>query len=99
MISQPMKGKTKEEILRVKEKAVKSLAEKGYEVVNTYFEDFNEAKFKNVPLAYLAKSLEVMAECDCVYFCKGWEDTRGCQLEHHAAVEYGMDIIEDYSKD
>lgn len=97
MISQPMKGRTKEEILRVKEKAVKSLNEKGYEVINTYFEDFDESNFKNKPLAYLAKSLEAMATVDCVYFCKGWEKTRGCILEHHAAIEYGLDVIEDYT--
>lgn len=99
MISQPMAGKTREEILQVKEKAVKSLKEKGYEVINTYFEDFNESEFKNKPLAYLAESLKEMAKCDCVYFCKGWETTRGCKLEHFAAMEYGLDIIEDYTKD
>lgn len=40
MISQPMNGLTDEQILAVKAKAVKSLEEKGYEVVNTFFEDF-----------------------------------------------------------
>lgn len=39
MISQPMNGKSDEEILAEKEKAVKILSDKGYEIVNTYFVD------------------------------------------------------------
>lgn len=32
-------------------------------------------------------------ECTTVYFCKGWEQTRGCRMEHDAAVAYGMEIL------
>ena len=39
MISQTMGGKTEQEILQTREKAVAALTEKGYEVLNTYFED------------------------------------------------------------
>lgn len=90
MISQPMNGKTEEEILVTKEKAVKSLIEKGYEVHNTYFEDFKADDSKNIPLKYLAKSLDEMSKCDAVYFCNGWEKARGCRIEHDAAVAYGL---------
>lgn len=27
------------------------------------------------------------------YFCKGWENTRGCRIEHEAAKAYGLEII------
>lgn len=37
MLSQPMAGKTDEEIVATREKAIKVLEEKGYEVVNTLF--------------------------------------------------------------
>ena len=37
MLSQPMAGKTDEEIIEIREKAMKALKEKGYEVVNTLF--------------------------------------------------------------
>lgn len=46
-----------------------------------------------IPLCFLAKSLENMSLCHTVYFCKGWENARGCKIEHEAAVAYGLDII------
>ena len=39
MLSQPMNGKTEKEILQTRERAVKALTEKGYDVVNTSFTD------------------------------------------------------------
>ena len=39
MLSQPMAGKTDEEIVATREKAIKALKEKGYEIVNTLFTD------------------------------------------------------------
>lgn len=35
MLSQPMAGKTDEEIVATREKAIEVLKEKGYEIVNT----------------------------------------------------------------
>ena len=39
MISQPMAGKTEEEIKVTRDKAIKKLNELGYELVNTLFTD------------------------------------------------------------
>ena len=39
MLSQPMAGKTDEEIIATREKAVAALKAKGYEIVNTLFTD------------------------------------------------------------
>ena len=39
MLSQPMAGKTDEEIRATREKAIAVLKEKGYEIVNTLFTD------------------------------------------------------------
>lgn len=46
-----------------------------------------------IPLCFLAKSLENMSLCHAAYFCKGWENARGCKIEHDAAVAYGLEII------
>lgn len=97
MISQPMNGKTDEEIEYKRSTTIHALNNKGYAVVNTFF-DFNHDKLKatgygNIGLYYLAKSLEAMSACDAVYFCKGWEDARGCRIEHDAAKEYGLELI------
>ena len=100
MLSQPMAGKTDEEIASTREKAIAALQERGYEVVNTLFTDewySKEAMEKRgvvqIPLCFLAKSLENMSLCHAAYFCKGWEKARGCKIEHDAAVAYGLDII------
>ena len=46
-----------------------------------------------IPLCFLAKSLENMSLCHAAYFCKGWENARGCRIEHEAAKAYGLTII------
>lgn len=100
MLSQPMAGKTNEEIVATREKAIADLEARGYEVVNTLFtdewysKDAMEARgVVQIPLCFLAKSLENMSLCHAAYFCKGWEKARGCKIEHDAAVAYGLDII------
>ena len=98
MISQPMAGKTEEEIQVTRNKAINKLNELGYELVNTLFTDEWVAKEKsndvtNVPLWFLAKSLQRMSECDAVYFCNGWVKARGCNVEHTAADLYGLELI------
>jgi len=100
MLSQPMAGKTDEEIIATRDKAVKTLTEKGYEVVNTLFtdewyskENMEKRGVVQVPLCFLAKSLENMSLCHAAYFCKGWEQARGCRIEHDAAIAYGLQIL------
>ena len=100
MLSQPMAGKSEEEIKVTREKAIKALEAKGYEVVNTLFTDewysnesMKERGVIQIPLCFLAKSLENMSLCHAAYFCKGWEQARGCRIEHYAAVAYGLAII------
>lgn len=100
MLSQPMAGKTDDEIKETREKAFKTLENKGYEIVNTLFTDEWYSKEKmaergvvQIPLFFLAKSLENMSLCHAAYFCKGWENARGCRIEHEAAKAYGLDII------
>lgn len=100
MLSQPMAGKSEEEIVATRNAAIKTLEEKGYEVINTLFTDewySKDAMIKrgvmNIPLCFLAKSLENMSLCDAVYFCKGWEKARGCKIEYDVATAYGVEIL------
>ena len=100
MLSQPMAGKTNEEIVATREKAINALKEKGYEIVNTLFTDewyskdaMTERGVVQIPLCFLAKSLENMSLCHAAYFCKGWENARGCRIEHEAAVAHGLEIL------
>lgn len=100
MLSQPMAGKTEEEIIATRERAIAALKKRGYEIINTLFTDewYSKESMKkrgveNIPLCFLAKSLENMSLCYAAYFCKGWENARGCKIEHEAAKAYGLTII------
>ena len=100
MLSQPMAGKTEQEITATRDRAIAALEGMGYEVVNTLFTDewYSSESMKkrdvvNIPLCFLAKSLENMSLCHAAYFCKGWENARGCKIEHEAAKAYGVKII------
>ena len=91
MISQPMKGKTEKEIKDEREELVKKLQEEGHEVLETVFEDFD---CYASPIAYLARSIEFLDKADAVVFMKGWENARGCKIEHEVAQKYGKYIKE-----
>ena len=100
MLSQPMAGKTKEEIIATRGRAIAALKKRGYEIINTLFTDewYSQESMKErgvvqIPLCFLAKSLENMSLCHAAYFCKGWENARGCKIEHEAAKAYGLTII------
>lgn len=100
MISQPLNGKADEEITRTREAAIKALESMGYEVINTLYksewysrEAMAERGVIHIPLCFLAKSLNQMCGVNAVYFVKGWENARGCRIEHEAAKAYGVDIL------
>lgn len=100
MISQPMARKTDDEIVQTRDRALMHLEELGYSTVNTLFTDewYSKESMEargvvQIPLCFLAKSLENMSLCHAAYFCKGWEQARGCRIEHEAAKAYGLEII------
>lgn len=102
MISQPMRGKTEEEIIAARNEASQRLENMGYTVVDTYYNKYSVPCYaNNGALYHLGQSLTEMARCDAVYFCKGWEDARGCRIEHEAAKAYDgiMCIYEEATTD
>lgn len=94
-ISQPMRDKTDEEILEVREKAIKSATELLGEPVEVIDSFFQNAPHDAKPLWFLGKSLELLADADVVFFAKDWEKYRGCRIENTCAIEYGITVIED----
>lgn len=92
-ISQPMREKTDEEILAVRERAIESVERQigdSVEVIDSFFQS---APVDAKPLWYIGESIKLLAEADVVYFAKGWEEARGCRIEHTCAVEYGIKPI------
>lgn len=97
-ISQPMRNKTDEEILKEREKAIQKAKEVCGEEVEVIDSFFQSAPANAKPLWFLGKSLELLSTADIVYFARGWHEARGCKIEHECAIEYGIDTIEDYSE-
>lgn len=90
-ISQPMNGRTDEEILAERKAAidiVKATISEEVEELDTFF-----AEGLKSPLHYLAKSIEYLADADLAVFLKGWEHARGCSIEHQCCVDYGIDVM------
>ena len=102
MLSQPMAGKTEEEITATRDRAIARLEQLGYEVVNTRFTDewyshetMEKRGVVNPPLCFLARSLTNMSLCDAAFFCRGWANARGCKIEHEVAKAYGVTILHE----
>lgn len=93
-ISQPMNGKSDEEILAVREQAIKTAKEmigREVEVIDSFFQN---APADAKPLWYLGESLKLLSTADVAYFAEGWDEARGCKIERECAKEYGIDRIE-----
>ena len=90
-ISQPMNGKTNEEIENERNYIIDKLRENEcVEIIDSFFKD---APHDTKPLWYLGESIKLMSEADVVFFCNGWQTARGCQIEHDCALEYGIDTM------
>ncbi len=94
MISQPMRGKTNEQIRVERKRAVELLESWGYEVIDTVL-DIDEPPLMNPGIYFLAKSIDFMSQVDTVFFMEGWESARGCKIEHEIAVAYGLRVLHE----
>lgn len=92
MISQPMGNKTNEQIRAEREEIVQELAKRNYEVIDTIFEE-EAPKGTNIPVYYLGKSIEALSKADKVLFMNGWENARGCKIEHEICLRYEIPVI------
>lgn len=97
-ISQPMKGKTDEEILSERNRAIKviqeTISKEDIEIIDSFLK--KEAPTRvNEPLWHLGGSLMILSTADIAYFVKGWDEARGCKIEHECAVQYGLKTIEE----
>jgi hypothetical protein len=91
-VSQPMRGRTDEEILAERERLEELAREKcggDAVIVDSFFKDFN-----GNALQFLGKAIGVLAEADAAIFGKGWENARGCRIEHLCCQEYGIEVID-----
>ena len=99
-ISQPMMGKS-DELISAERKLiierVKSMYGNDVEILDSLFNDYNTSDIKRPPVAFLGKSLEVLAQADVAFFSSGWKSARGCRIEYDVARLYGIRVTGDES--
>lgn len=96
-ISQPTRDKTDEQIKEERNKAIVDAVKKtkaleliDFDVIDRFFEG---SPAKATPLWCLGKNIKLLRRADIVYFCKDWEKSNGCIIEHECAVRYGKKCI------
>ena len=91
-VSQPMNGKTNEEILAERERLISKVKDVhgDVEVIDSFFQD---APVDARPLWFLGKSLELLSTADIAVFAPGWDVARGCRIEHQCCLDYGIEIF------
>ena len=94
-ISQPMRGKTDEEILAEREQVIKEImaAHPDAEVIDSFLD--KDIPEKHIGVKCLARSIEMLDDADEVWFMDGWQDARGCRIEHDIAEAYNIPIHHD----
>lgn len=92
-ISLPISGQ--EEDARKKVERMKdTLREKGYLPVSP----FEITKGKNPQYEdHICTDLREMLDCDAILFCKGWEQSCGCLIEHHTAMQFMAHNKKDFN--
>ena len=89
-----MRGKTVEEIENERTAALiiaESILGEKVEEVKSFFKGAD----KESPLYMLGESIKDMSKADVVYFVHGWQEARGCRIEHECAIEYGLYILKE----
>lgn len=105
-ISQPMTGKSEEEILATRQKEIDKIHQlfdaDGVEIniIASYIDDATRKHFKehvsddiNWDIFWLSQSLERLAMADIIWLCDGWEYSNGCNIELECATRYGVGIM------
>lgn len=93
-ISQPMRGRSSEEIEEERAEILEYVNQAYGECreVPTHFSDAVVDKLK--PLECLGISIEMLSRSDVAVFAPGWENARGCRIEHECALQYGYKIVD-----
>ena len=105
-ISQPMTGKSEEEILATRQKEIENIHQlfdaDGVEIniIASYIDDATRKHFKehvsddiNWDIFWLSQSLERLAMADMIWLCDGWEYSKGCNVELECAIQYGLGVM------
>lgn len=91
-ISGPITGTT--DYMERFKKAQEYLEGKGYTVVNPALINSNLPEDTTWD-EYMEISLILVRMCDAIYLLKGWEESKGVEVELRTAKYFGMEIIKE----
>lgn len=92
-ISFPMGGKNYEQLIQERENIIAEITP----LIPTNVEFINsiiKSPVEHPALWYLGTALQMLSQADLAVFSKGWDQTRGCRIEHQCAKEYGIPTLE-----
>ena len=95
-ISQPMDGRSEEDIKRERESLIsytKVIFKEDVEILNSYIDNYD-----GNACGVLGKSIEILSQADVAVFGQGYERARGCRIEYMCATEYGIQTFTPYSQ-
>ena len=105
-ISQPMSGKSEEEILATRQKEIEKIHQlfdadgEQVNIIDSYIDDATRNEFQgrmgdaiNWDIYWLSQSLQKLALADTIWLCDGWGHSKGCKIELKCAMQYGLDIV------
>ena len=92
MLSYPMKGKSREEVEKIRDEMIDVIFDKlgdTYIIMDTIIKDIDS----KTELECFAESVYHLSQSETLLMGEGWEESRGCKLEHDIAKAYGLKII------
>jgi hypothetical protein len=96
-ISQPMKDRNFSELEQERVELMNKLTKefRNIEPIDSLVTTRPLPSVKNKSLAFLSMSLSFLADADLAVFAKGWENARGCQIEHECCEKYRIAFREE----
>ena len=97
-ISAPITGHENYVVQHVFSAAEKELLKRGYNTINPLeLKKDLEGMFEHVHPStgqYIGYDIShLIDKSEAIYFCRGWHESKGCQLEFAAAKIYGKEIM------
>ena len=95
-ISQPIAGYADNVIEEVRKNICGLFSIKNEDLIDNFNKTIPPGiNIKNTRVWCLGDSIRLMATADLVIFALGWEDARGCRIEHKRCEEYGIPFTEE----
>ena len=97
-ISQPMKGIEQEKINSRREEIIQAIKDRylneNIEFLYSIITEYPNEDIENVPVWYLAKSIDKLSQATLAYFDEGWDNARSCVIEHKICEDYKIKTID-----